>query len=262
MLISNKIAELDISNKSHVAGAFSTAVLRRLEELIPSNVAASVETGCGKSTIMFSNVSDHHTVFCIDDREHGAESSINYFESCPLTKNERVNLVLGPTQKTLPHYNDFKTYDVVLIDGPHGYPFPEIEYYYFYPHIREGGILILDDVHIATIGRLGDFLCEDPMFEFVELVSTTAVFRRTGVPAFDPTGDGWWLQDFNRRRIQADNAYLAPYALKDSHMRVPFAQSFGAPVASLPEGKIAPTQSSLTIGQELKGIAKRLIGKF
>jgi hypothetical protein len=262
VLISDKIAELDISNKSHVAGAFSTAVLRRLEEIIPSNVAASVETGCGKSTIMFSNVSQDHTVFCIDDREHAGESSINYFETCPLTKNERVKLVLGPTQKTLPHYGGFKTYDVVLIDGPHGYPFPEIEYYYFYPHIREGGILILDDVHIATIGRLGDFLCEDPMFEFVELVSTTAVFRRTDAPAFDPTGDGWWLQDFNRRRIQADNSYLAPYALKDKNMRVPFAQAFGATVGSLPDGNPEPAQSSLTIGQEIKGLAKRIINKF
>lgn len=259
-LISDKIAQLDISSKSHVAGAFSTAVLRRLEELLPARVDASAETGCGKSTILFSNISSNHTVFCIDDRDV-EESSINYFQTCPLTDNSRVKMVLGPTQKTLPTYEDFQSYDAVLIDGPHGYPFPEIEYYYFYPHIRPGGILILDDVHIATIGRLGDFLAEDPMFDFVELVSTTAVFRRTEAPTFDPFGDGWWLQDFNRRRIQENNPYLAPYALPDKGMRVPFADSFDRPVARLPEGAAAPMQSSLGPKQILKKVAKRLLNR-
>lgn len=226
MLISDRIAQLPIDGQSHVAGAFPTFVLKRLEELLPRKVENSVETGCGKSTILFSCVSDHHTVFCIDDREHGANSSINFFESCPLTKNDRIEMVLGPTQRTLPRFENFRQYDVVLIDGPHGYPFPEIEYYYFYPHLRPGGILILDDVHIATIGRLADFIAEDPMFELVELVSTTAVFKRTSAPTFDPLGDGWWEQDFNRRRIPRHMPYLAPYVLDDGKAQSPFFERF------------------------------------
>lgn len=38
------------------------------------------------------------------------------------------------------------------------------------------------------------------MFAKVEFIGATAVFRRTDAPVFDPFGDGWWLQDFNRRR--------------------------------------------------------------
>jgi len=262
MLISDKIAELDISNRSHVAGAFSTRVLRRLEELMPETIQYSAETGCGKSTIMFSNISKHHTVFCIDDRVHAGDSSINFFETCPLTQNDRVHLVLGPTQLTLPKFDGFQTYDAILIDGPHGYPFPEIEYYFFYPHLRPGGVLILDDVHIATIGRLGDFLAEDPMFEFVELVSTTAVFRRTDAPAFDPLGDGWWLQDFNRRRIPHDNAYLATYALADDKMRVPFSASFGKPASELAAGNSKPARNSMGAASALSELARRLIRRI
>jgi hypothetical protein len=228
MLTSDKLAELEISNKSHVAGAFSLPVLRRLESLFPTKVDRTAETGCGKSTIIFSNASSHHSVFCIDDREHGQESSINFFMDCPLTQKERVHLILGPTQITLPKHVHSAPYDVVLIDGPHGYPFPEIEYYYFYPHIREGGMLIIDDVHIATIGRLADFIAEDEMFDFVELVSTTAVFRRNSALTFDPLGDGWWKQDFNRRRIPEGNAYLEPYALRDGKHRQPFGTMFNA----------------------------------
>lgn len=226
MLTSDKLALLEISNKSHVAGAFPLDVLRRLEALFPPNIDRTAETGCGKSTIVFSNVASHHSVFCIDDREHGDESSINFFMDCPLTQKDRIELILGPTQITLPKHSHSAPYDVVLIDGPHGYPFPEIEYYYFYPHIKAGGLLIVDDVHIATIGRMADFIAENEMFDFVELVSTTAVFRRNNAPTFDPLGDGWWKQDFNRRRIAEGNAYLEPYALRDGQRRQPFGAMF------------------------------------
>jgi predicted O-methyltransferase YrrM len=248
MLITDKIAALDIDNKSHAAGAFTTLVLRRLEQLMPRDMARTAETGCGKSTILFSNLSRDHTVFTIDDSVHGENSSLHYFRTCALTQADRVQCVLGPTQQTLPAYNAFGGYDAVLIDGPHGYPFPELEYYYFYPHIKTGGLLIVDDVHIATIGRLADFIAEDAMFELVEMVVSTAVFRRTDAPVFDPLGDGWWEQDFNRRRIQADQPNLAQFALKDAGMRAPFAASFGDPVA---RPRARPYKSSVTIGSRI-----------
>ena len=236
MAIVDQIDELGLANKSHVAGSFPSSVLRRLEQLMPANMAASAETGCGKSTILFSNLSQHHTAFCNDDTSEGDNSSINFFKDCRLTRNDRVRLELGPTQKTLPKYENFKSYDCVMIDGPHGFPFPEMEYYYFYPHVRPGGVLILDDVHISSIGRLADFIAEDAMWEFVELVSTTAVFRRTGAPAFDPTGDGWWQQDFNRRRVQASNRWINQFRLADGKMRMPFYNLY----QDGPEGQMVP----------------------
>jgi hypothetical protein len=39
------------------------------------------------------------------------------------------------------------------------------------------------------------------MFEVVALVVATAIFRRTEAPLFDPRGDGWWMQKYNRRRV-------------------------------------------------------------
>jgi predicted O-methyltransferase YrrM len=226
MSIVDEIEALGLADKSHVAGAFPSSVLKRLEQLMPQKMTASAETGCGKSTILFSNLSKNHAVFCIDDTHEKDNSSINFFRDCPLTKNKNVELVLGPTQETLPQYRGFKAYDCVLIDGPHGFPFPEIEYYYFYPHMKPGSILIVDDVHINTIGRLADFIAEDAMWDFVELVSTTAVFRRTGAPTFDPTGDGWWTQDFNRRRIPQRQYYPVQYRLDDGKLRAPFAGHF------------------------------------
>jgi hypothetical protein len=250
MTITDKIDALGIGNKSHVAGAFPSSVLRRLEELMPKKMKATAETGCGKSTILFSNLSASHTVFCIDDTKEKGNSSINFFKDCPLTKLNPVELVLGPTQVTMPKYKKFKDYEAVLIDGPHGYPFPELEYYYFYPRMKLGALLLLDDVHIATIGRLADFINEDPMFELVELVSTTAVFRRTDAPTFNPLGDGWWEQDFNRRRIPVDNEYLKSYRLADGKSKRSFANIFSQELTS---GQTRPAAQ--------KSILHRIFGK-
>lgn len=198
--IMDAYSALPNAEAGHAAGAFVTAVLRRLEQILPASIENSAETGCGKSTILFSNISKRHKVFAFDDQnlEH---SSVRYFRECPLTKLDRVEAIFGATQKTLPDYHQHPAYDVVLLDGPHGYPFPDLEYFFFYPHIKPGGYLIVDDVAIPSIGRMADFLAEDEMFDLVEIIYFTAVFRRTSAPTFSPYADGWWEQRYNRRRI-------------------------------------------------------------
>ncbi len=196
--------------RGHRAGTFPTEVLRGLERLLPGSVKASAETGCGKSTVLLSNLSADHTVFSIDDSEYGDDSSVQFYSHCPLTRIERIRTVFGPTQQTLPGYQHPHLYDVVLIDGPHGWPFPELEYYSFYPHVAIGGLLIVDDCNIPTVGRMADVLAEDAMWSLEAFVSVTAVFRRTDAPLFDPFGDGWWDQRYNRRRTSPQRElYLA-----------------------------------------------------
>jgi SAM-dependent methyltransferase len=192
----------EVANSGHNAATVPTPILRRIEQLLPHYSDASVETGCGNSTILFSNISRHHKVFALDDQDQ-EESHVRFFMDCPLTDHRSLEFIPGHTQLVLPTYRSHLIYDFVFIDGPHGYPFPELEYFFLYPHIRAGGMLIIDDVNIPTIGRLADFLAEDEMFELVEIVSTTAVFRRTERPLFSPHGDGWWEQRYNRRRVSS-----------------------------------------------------------
>jgi len=201
---------------AHSAGSMPLRTLLRIERLLTGTSIFSVETGCGKSTIFLSRIAERHKVFCYDDRGQEA-SSVDYFMNCPATRSDRLELVFGPTQLTLPRHEGHVPYDLVLIDGPHGFPFPELEYYYFYPHLKTDGLLIIDDIHIPTISRLADFLSEDRMFEKVEFVGSTAIFRRTDAPVFDPLGDGWWLQDFNRRRA----SFLKDIYLQDGKRRAP-----------------------------------------
>lgn len=186
---------------NHGGGAFPSERLQRLEELLPSRLARTAETGCGKSTILFSNLSSSHHVFALDDTGE-EDSSVMFYRLNPNTIIANIHEVFGPTQATLFNHQHDDSYDCVLIDGPHGWPFPELEYMLFYPNIRAGGYLILDDVNIPTIGRMADIIAEDAMWHLVEIVGNgTALFQRTETPIFDPHGDGWWLQNYNRRRV-------------------------------------------------------------
>lgn len=183
----------------HTAGSLGRKVLQRIVHHGGNRVLSrTAETGSGKSTLLFSRLSRHHTVFALD---HG--DSITSVRNSPLFNADAVDFIEGPTQQTLPRYRFADNFDLVLIDGPHGYPFPDMEYWYFYPHIVAGGLLIIDDIHIPTIHNLFTFVREDAMFDLLEVAGTTAIFRRTSAPLFDPCADGWWLQNYNRKRFPA-----------------------------------------------------------
>jgi hypothetical protein len=188
---------------NHAGAAFNTKILAEIEELLPRYMLRTAETGCGKSTILLSNISNSHTVFALDDRGL-PNSSVAFYTDCPITKLDFIKPVFGPTQKTLRTFEHEGNYDCVLLDGPHGWPFPEFEYMIFFPMIRPGGFLLVDDCAIPTIGRMADILAEDPMWNLVKIVgSNTAVFERTGAEIFNPEGDGWWEQPFNRKRVSS-----------------------------------------------------------
>jgi len=191
------------------AGSVSERVLRKIVELSPKPLRYSAETGAGKTTVLLSHLADHHLCFTCDDREvpWQKRSNLDFVQNCPLFRFDKITFVLGPTQRTLPSYKFSHMIDVALIDGAHGYPFPEMDYYFFYPHLRAGALLIVDDINIPTIRRLAQFLSEDEMFEQIHVEGNTAFFRRTTAETFNPEGDGWTLQRFNVNRYKAPDAH-------------------------------------------------------
>ena len=160
-------------------------------------IARSVETGSGKTTLLFSHLSREHKVFAME----GDNRSITVVRDSPLLERSTVTFYEGPTQVTLPQHKFEQKLQLALLDGPHGYPFPELEYYYLYPHLETNAMLLVDDIHIPTIRRLFEFLREDEMFRLQQVVDTTAFFVRTEAPLFDPLADGWWLQTYNKKRF-------------------------------------------------------------
>lgn len=182
----------------HGAGTVTSTVLEALvHHASQQPIYHSLETGSGRTTILLSHLSRNHKVFAVD-----AGNSIHHVRTSELFNAATVEFVEGPTQKTLLSYSFEHKLQLALIDGPHGYPFPDLEYYFIYPQIEEGGLLIVDDIQIPTIYNLFAFLKEDEMFELVDVVDQTAFFRRTAAELFSPVGDGWWLQKYNTNRLE------------------------------------------------------------
>jgi Methyltransferase domain len=183
-----------------VGGSLEAPVLAELARLAGQRrLRVSAETGAGASTLLLSHASDRHVVFSV-----GSEARLEPIRESPLLRRESVAFVEGPTQETLPRHRFDEPLQLVLLDGPHAYPFPDLEYYYFYPHIQAGGLLVLDDIHIPTLHNLFAFLREDEMFRQLGVVGKTAFFERTPAPSFPALGDDWERQAYNRRRFPVE----------------------------------------------------------
>lgn len=189
---------VDVQAVLHGAGTVSrdalSAIARQAESR--SGIQRSVETGCGATTLLLSHLSQHHTVFALD-----VGGSVANVRRSPLLREGVVSFVEGPSQKTLPLHSFPEKLQLAVIDGPHAYPFPDLEYYYLYPHLDTGSLLVLDDIHVRSIHNLFEFLREDEMFRLEEVVRNTAFFTRTDAPTFDPHGDGWADQRYNARTL-------------------------------------------------------------
>jgi Methyltransferase domain len=186
----------------HTAGSVSERVLASITAHANAmgGIAHSAETGCGRTTLLLSHLSANHVVFARDVRnnENAQTNTLDRVMRSPLLNKDHMTLVEGPTQLTLPTYKFTHRLQLALIDGPHGYPFPDLEYYYFYPQLDPGGLLLVDDTDIPTIGRMFEIIKGDAMFDLVEKVDKMAFFRRTTSPVHDPLSDGWWLQGYNK----------------------------------------------------------------
>jgi hypothetical protein len=153
---------------------------------------SSVETGFGGSTIVLSHASDHHIAFAID----GEDRTITELCKHRDLRAENVIFVEGETKNTLPGYEFEGAVDLALLDGPHAYPLPQVEFAYLFPKIRLGGWLAVDDIQIPSVYELFRFLQKESSVVLEEVVVRTAFFRRIGVAEHGP--DGWTSQGMNR----------------------------------------------------------------
>jgi hypothetical protein len=156
---------------------------------------STCETGCGGSTIVLSNLSKRHVAFGIE----GENRTISALRQHPDLRGEAVTFVEGESRVTVPGYSFSGPLDLVLLDGPHAYPLPQVEFAYLFPPVRAGGWLVLDDIQIPSVYELFRFLRMEKGVELEEIAVRTAFFRKTQKGA--PQPDGWERQGINRRPV-------------------------------------------------------------
>jgi predicted O-methyltransferase YrrM len=91
---------------------------------------------------------------------------------------DHVAFEVGSSDEVLPGLA-MSPLDLVLVDGAHAFPAPIIDWYYGAARLREGGVVILDDLQLRQV-RLGliEFLDADPRWEPVEAQDKWAAYRR------------------------------------------------------------------------------------
>jgi hypothetical protein len=155
----------------------------------------SAETGCGGSTIVFSHLSKNHTAFAIEGPDRTITGLTEHSDFRPNT----VAFVEGETKRTVPLHHFADRFDLVLLDGPHAYPLPQLEFAYLFPQIREGGWIVLDDIQIPSVYELFQFMRMESSMVLEEVAVRTAFFRK--IRECDLGPDGWQHQGMNRRVI-------------------------------------------------------------
>lgn len=136
---------------------------------------ATLETGCGLSTVIFALRGSRHTVIAPAPREFEITKAYCSDRGIP---TGQIDFIPDVSQNVLPKVKTLPL-DLVLIDGGHGFPTPYLDWFYTAGKLKKGGFLLVDDVWLWSCEILRDFLVEQPQWEFVaEYEGRTAVFRK------------------------------------------------------------------------------------
>lgn len=135
----------------------------------------TLETGCGRSTVMFAASGTNH--WCVTPAKGETERVAGFCQEQNISTN-RVHFLIGDSQDILPKLDSSLRLHLVFIDGGHFFPIPCFDWYYAGDHLIPEGLLVVDDVRIPTVRILFDFLQADENWELIRLVGDTAFFRK------------------------------------------------------------------------------------
>lgn len=137
--------------------------------------ARTLETGLGISTALFALWGTEHTCVVYDQREVDVLRAWAQEREIDLSA---MTFEVGMTDEVLPRLEPTEI-DLAFIDGGHAFPMAIIDWYYAASRLRDGGIVVFDDVQLASV-RLGlfDFLQADPRWEPVAMTGKWAACVR------------------------------------------------------------------------------------
>jgi predicted O-methyltransferase YrrM len=154
----------------------------------------TLEVGSGASTVIFAAAGATHLAISRDAGEH---ARIREYCQALGIDHERVTMLAGSSDRLLPTLPEEPPYDLALIDGAHSFPHPVVDFHHASGRLRAGGILMLDDVPIPSVGAVARHLRADRHWRLLEVAGgQAAAFLKLGG---EEDGDDWWHQPFNRR---------------------------------------------------------------
>lgn len=171
---------MGIDGHLHASGAAawdaSEAVLDYLERTLQPGWR-TLETGAGRSTLAFAEAGCAHHTVTPSGSEIAAIKAAAAAEGVDLAD---VTFHEGFSQDVLPRLDEALEFDLVFIDGGHGFPIPAVDFQFLAPRLKVGGLLLLDDVDLWTGDMIVQVLRRDDGWRFrSKLKGRTAVFEKT-----------------------------------------------------------------------------------
>ncbi len=135
----------------------------------------SIETGIGLSTIIFGIFGFRHTCIVPD-----------YMQIKSLLKWMKLNKISSKNIKFFVDYSfkfkqSFKKkYDLILIDGNHGFPHPILDYFILANQLKRSGYVIIDDINLKIPGFLSQNLANLDFWREVKKTNKWVIYQLTG----------------------------------------------------------------------------------
>lgn len=161
----------------------------------------TLETGAGLSTVIFAANGCRHT--CITKRKAEVERIQDYCRGANIDTS-KVKFLIAKSSEVI-HQLPQSEFDLILIDGCHGFPSVFVDFYYAARLLKTGGTLIIDDMHIYTCQLLARFIQSDPGWK-TELKNRR---MELNVKIMDTIDYEWSNQPFVVHRSRRDIAVKA-----------------------------------------------------
>jgi len=191
-----KRAELHgLLDESRGVWAADEELYRDLVERVEPGLV-SLETGAGLSTMLLAAAAGVH--HCITPSSAEVEVLRTAIADRGLTAG-RVTFHVDRSDRALPRLD--ADLDLVLIDGGHAYPTPQIDWYYAGGRLRPGGLLYVDDLQLPAVEQLAAFLQRDPRWRLLRRTAKWGVWRREseGELAEEWTDQRFWRPSIRQR---------------------------------------------------------------
>jgi hypothetical protein len=136
---------------------------------------ATLETGAGASTIVFAaSGADHEAV------TPSAEEADRIRAECERRRisTERLSFRIGSSADVLRDWQP-RALDLALVDGAHAFPYPTLDWWFLAPHLKVGGLVLMDDAYMPPVAAVVDYLRASPAWRLESPVSfRTAAARK------------------------------------------------------------------------------------
>lgn len=211
MLLADRLAAVDrlLADPPHVhtmdagpdpaLGVWSTdeSAYRFLAEHVDTG-ARTLETGLGISTALFATLGAVHR--CVAPGVAEAERLTAYCAARGIDL-ARVTFDQVGSHEALPRLTG--ELDLVLVDGGHAFPLPIIDWFYAGSLLRQGGLMVVDDLPLPGVRPLLRFLEQDPRWERVGGTPKWGAWRRRtgGTLAEDWTEQPHYRADLSGREL-------------------------------------------------------------